>query len=95
MRGQPPRPNLRQGRSLWEEDGVLALREYSSKTIGVFCIYVTRLWLRLTYLWPHYEIGQAIIFLPCGFFFLSSLNLSRRRLDVCHTSTHGVALVQI
>jgi len=35
----------------------------------------------------------------CGlllfFFFFSSPNLSRRRLDVCHTSTHGVALVQI
>ena len=28
-------------------------------------------------------------------FFYSSPNLSRRRLDVCHTSTHGVALVQI
>jgi len=28
-------------------------------------------------------------------FFLSSPNLSGRRLDVCHTSTHGVALVRI
>jgi len=28
------------------------------------------------------------------FFFFSSPNLSRRRLDVCHTSTHGVALVR-
>jgi len=28
-------------------------------------------------------------------FFLSSPNLSRRRLDVCYTSTHGVALVRI
>ena len=46
----------------------------------------------------------AIIFLPCNFFpssfffylfFLSSPNLSGRRLDVCHTSTHGVALVRI
>ena len=27
--------------------------------------------------------------------FISSPNLSRRRLDVCHTSTHGVALVRI
>jgi len=38
---------------------------------------------------------------PCGFFFFfllsffSSPNVSRRRLDVCHTSTHGVALVRI
>ena len=28
-------------------------------------------------------------------FFFSSPNLGRRRLDVCHTSTHGVALVRI
>ena len=45
-------------------------------------------------------IGQAIIFLPCGLFYLSinvfsSPNLSGRRIDVCHTSTHGVALVRI
>jgi len=46
-----------------------------------------------------YGIGQAIIFLPCGFylsfFFFSSPSLSRRRLDVYHTSKHGVALVRI
>ena len=53
-----------------------------------------------------WNIGQTIIFLPCGFFFLSSFfllsffffsspNLSGRRLDVCRTSTHGVALVRI
>jgi len=52
-------------------------------------------------LWPPYGIGQAIIFLPCGFFFYLLLfrffspNLSGRRVDVCHTSTHGVALVRI
>ena len=37
-------------------------------------------------------IMAAIVFLPRSFFYLSSL--SRRRLDVYHTSTHGVALVQ-
>jgi len=48
-----------------------------------------------------YGIGQTIIFSSCGFFFFylsffSSPNLSRRRLDVCHTkTTHGVVLVQI
>jgi len=53
------------------------------------------------YLWSPYGIGQTIIFSCCGlFFFLSSFsisspNLSRRRLDVCHTSTRGVALVRI
>ena len=49
-------------------------------------------------LWSPYGIGQTIIFSCCSLFFLlffSSLNLSHRRLDVCHTSTHGVALVQI
>ena len=51
-------------------------------------------------LWPPYVIWQAIIFLPCGFFFISSIfflsspNLSDCRLDVYHTSTHGVALVR-
>jgi len=29
------------------------------------------------------------------FFLYSSPNLSRRRLDVYHTSTHGVALMRI
>ena len=35
----------------------------------------------------------ALWFLLSFFFF--SPNLSRRRLDVCHTSIHGVALVRI
>ena len=53
--------------------------------------------------WSPYGKGEAIIFLPCGFFlylyyssfFLSSPNISGRRVDVYHTSTHGVALVRI
>jgi len=49
----------------------------------------------LVYLWSPYVIGQTIIFSCCFFFFISSPNLSGRRLDVCHTSTHGVALVRI
>jgi len=64
----------------------------------IACHTSTSRWLHL--LWPPYEIG-AIIFLPCGYylsfylsiFFISSPNLSGRRLDVYHTSTHGVALV--
>jgi len=45
--------------------------------------------------------GWAAITLGIGphsssiFFLFSSPNLSRCRLDVCHSSTHGVALVQI
>jgi len=47
-------------------------------------------------LWPPCVADAGIIFLPCDFFFFfSSPNLSRRRLDVYHTSTHGVALEQI
>jgi len=52
--------------------------------------------MQTLYLWSPYEIRQTIIFLPCGFYLLfSSPNLSGRRLDVYHTSTHGVALVRI
>jgi len=51
------------------------------------------------YLWPPYVIGQAIYISILSFvlssFFLSSPNLGRRRLDVYHTCTHGVALVRI
>ena len=48
------------------------------------------------WLWPPYEIGKAIIFFAVvSIFFLSSPILSGWRLDVYHTSTHGVALVWI
>jgi len=43
-----------------------------------------------------YHVGHWLTFLVSILFFLFSWpNLSRRRLDVRHTSTHGVALVQI
>jgi len=56
------------------------------------------------YLWPPYEIGGPLYFCPVvtiflsiylSIFFISSPNLSGRRLNVYHTSTHGVALVRI
>jgi len=53
--------------------------------------------LSLGLLWPPYGIGQAIILFPVvsifllSFFFFSSPNLSRRKLDVYHTFTHDVA----
>jgi len=51
------------------------------------------------FLWPPCVADADIIFLPCGFFllsfFYSSPNRSGWRLDVYHTSAHGVALVQI
>jgi len=37
----------------------------------------------------------ALWFLLSSIFFFSSPNLSRRRLNAYHTSTHGVALVRI
>ena len=51
---------------------------------------------RLVYLF----MAGPLYFLPRDFYLLSiylfsSSNLSRRRLDVYHTSTHGVALVRI
>jgi len=53
----------------------------------------------LMLLWSPYVIGQTIIFILFlsffffFFFFFSSPNLSSRRLDVYHTSAHGVVLV--
>jgi len=48
------------------------------------------------YLWPSCAADADIIFLCCSLFCLFSLpNLSRRRLDVYHTSTHDVALMRI
>jgi len=51
------------------------------------------------FLWLPCLADADIIFLPCSFFlssiFYSSPNLSGRRLDDYHTSTHGVALVRI
>ena len=51
-------------------------------------------------LWLPCVADADILFFACGFFLLllssfSSPNLSRRRLDVYHTSVHDVALVRI
>jgi len=68
-----------------------------------FCTYFPAL-RNYCLLWPHCVADAGIIFCPVvssSSFFLSSSssfsspNLSRRRLDVCHTSTHGVAVVRI
>ena len=45
-------------------------------------------------LWPPYGIGHPVVS-SIMLSFVSLPNLSGRRLDVYHTSTHGVALVQI
>jgi len=47
------------------------------------------LWNRADHIYFHAVVCSS------SSFCISSPNLSRRRLDVCHTSTHGVALVRI
>ena len=80
---------------------VFLMHDYlCSVSIGILYIFVVisfGFWL-----WSPYVIGQTIIFSSCFFLsffllssFFSSPNLSGRRLDVYHTSAHGVALVQI
>ena len=54
-----------------------------------FFFFMVALWNRA----DHYIFIQSFVLLFSSF--LSSPNLSRRRLDVCHTCTHGVALVRI
>ena len=48
-------------------------------------------------LWNRADHNIFMLWFVLSSFFLlfSSPNLSRRRLDVCHTSTHGVAIVRI
>ena len=70
--------------------------------IYLFYIHHSTILIYYNPLWSPYVIGQTIIFLPCDFYllsfffllsFFSSPNLKGRRLDVYHTSTHGVAFV--
>ena len=65
---------------------------------------LVRLPLQTHLLWPPCVADADIILSSCGFFLLSffllllllsSPNLSGRRLDAYHTSTHDVALVRI
>ena len=50
--------------------------------------FMVALWNRA----DHYIFILWFLLLSSIFLFFSSPNLCRRRLDVCHTSTHGVAL---
>jgi len=54
-------------------------------------VIMVALWNRA----DHYIFALWIFFLLSFFLFFYSPNLSVRRLDVYHTSTHGVALVRI
>ena len=60
--------------------------------IIIFFIHVQA----FTFLWPPCVADADIILSSCGFFFFfSSPIFSGRRLDVYHTSTHHVVLMQI
>jgi len=58
-----------------------------SNTLPTCFVIMVALWNRA----DHYIFMLWFVLL----LFFSSPNLSRRKLDVCHTSTHGVALVRI
>ena len=63
--------------------------DYFTPVVKVTCpVVMVALWNRT----DHYIFALRLLL---SFVCLSSPNLSRRRLDVCHTSTHGVALVRI
>ena len=72
---------------------------YLRFSIQVFLYVAGSVFFQFRSLWPPCGIRQVIIFLNCGLFLLSFFlfcpRLSGCRLDVHHTSTHGVALVRI
>ena len=68
----------------------------SASSLWQACIFYVYYYLVMAALWNrtgHYIV--ALWFLSSIFYLFSSPNLSGRRLDVYHTSTHGVALVWI
>jgi len=72
------------------------------KLLSNWPLFQSSPWLGLDYqiIMPTLGNRAAIIILSCGVFLLSSFffsspNFNGRRLDVYHTSTHGVAVVQI
>jgi len=101
-----PRPPLRTYGRYGHLTAFNISRCFRDSVFATFCLAPLK-WLfhlygilNIDYLLSPCAIGQTIIFLPCGFFllsifFFSSPNLSGHRLDVYHTSTHGVALVRI
>ena len=73
-------------------------------SLGLCLVFVRLFRISILLLWPPYVIGGPFYFCPVVSFFLlllllasffSSPNLSGHKLDVYHTSTHGVALVRI
>jgi len=71
-----------------QSDGVLPTRDQTNQTDRL-SIFMVALLNRA----EHYIFMLWFVLSSSSSF--SSPNISRRRFDVCHTSTHGVALVQI
>ena len=67
---------------------VIVVNSFTNYDVEMLCVVMVALHSRC----GHYIF---ILWFLLSFFFFSSPNLSGRRLDVYHTSTHGVALVQI
>ena len=65
-------------------------RDSDSEDCSILLVlFMVAIWNRADHIYFHAVVCSFF------FFFFSSPNLSGRRLDVCHTSTHGVALVRI
>ena len=95
---------------LWKPPSHFIVRQFSLRLIFIpigywtTCDYLNSSFschMHFKYsLWPSCVADVDIIFCSCSYylllsFFFSSPILSGRRLDVYHTSTHGVALVRI
>jgi len=75
-------------RSQWS-----TLKKDHSTLSGVLVCYYIVVNVFMVTLWNRAD--HYIFMLWFVLLFFSSPNLSHHRLDVCHTSTHGVALVRI
>jgi len=85
--------SLRRSKSVHRDSqgGAAKLRIPGAKSAIADCLAMVALWNRA----DHYIFVLWLISSSLFFLLFSSLYLSRRRLDVCHASTHGVALVGI
>ena len=81
-------------------EGLKKLLYFHRKSVVCYMSKAGDKYLKYSLLRPPYVIGGTLYFCPVvSIFYLSiffsSPNLSGRKLDVYHTSTHGVALVRI
>ena len=73
---------------------ILLRNQFTFYWLSLYTIYAADL-IIMAALWNRAGHYIFILSFVLSFFLFSSPNLGRRRLDVCHTSTHGVALVRI